>query len=289
MFDRFKAIFSNSQMESKYDTIGTGYNSTRKADPFLTERLFYHLQPKTDRVYLDIGCGTGNYTIALADKGFHFIGVDPSVKMLHEAKSRNNTITWLKGTADQIPIDDKSFDGIIATLTIHHWTDLKKAFTELDRVLSENGRVVLFTSTPEQMEGYWLNFYFPNMLHSSITQMPSLADIEEAIKHTGLCISDTEKYFIQDDLQDCFLYVGKNNPHRYFDASIRQGISSFTSLANIEEVTAGLSKLEHDIRTKRFDEIKGQYSNDLGDYLFIIMDKKARTLQGSQKRQSCIL
>ena len=260
--------------ENKYDKIGTGYNSTRQADPYLTERLLYHLQPQNDRLYLDIGCGTGNYTCTLADKGLNFIGVEPSEKMLSEAKNRNQQINWLKGTAEQIPTEDKAFDGIIATLTIHHWTDLKKAFVELDRVLADNGKIVMFTSTPEQMKGYWLNHYFPKMLHSSIVQMPSLVDIQEAIRQTGLKITDIEKYFIKDDLQDCFLYVGKNNPNCYFDETIRHGISSFSSLANIEEVKQGLSKLKNDIDNQSFDKIKDQYANELGDYLFITIDKK---------------
>jgi len=263
--------------ETKYNKIGTGYNSTRHADPYLTERLLYHLQPQNNRLYLDIGCGTGNYTCALADKGLNFIGVEPSEKMLSEAKARNQQINWLKGTAEQIPIEDKVFDGIIATLTIHHWTDLKKAFIELDRVLVDNGKIVIFTSTPEQMKGYWLNHYFPKMLHSSIIQMPSLDDIQEAIKQTGLEITYIEKYFIKDDLQDCFLYVGKNNPNRYFDETTRHGISSFSSLANIEEVKQGLSKLKNDIDNQSFDKIISQYANELGDYLFITIGKKGST------------
>lgn len=261
-------------MDIKYDKIGTGYNLTRQADPYLTEILLFKLQPKTDKLYLDIGCGTGNYTITLANKGFNFVGVDPSEKMLKKAKSRHLGINWLKGTAEQIPAADKSFDGIIATLTIHHWTDLKKAFVDLDRVLADNGKMVMFTSTPEQMKGYWLNHYFPKMLHSSIVQMPSLSDIQEAIRQTGLEITDIEKYCIKDDLQDCFLYVGKNNPDHYFNETIRQGISSFSSLANMEEVKQGLSKLKNDIDNQSFDKIKDQYANELGDYLFIIIDKK---------------
>lgn len=151
-------------MEVKYDKIGTGYNSTRKADPYLTDRLFYLLRPQNDKLYLDIGCGTGNYTCVLADKGLNIIGVEPSVQMLNEAKSRNQNIKWKNGTAEQIPAGDKTFDGIIATLTIHHWTDIKKAFFELNRVLADNGRIIIFTSTPEQMKAYWLNHYFPKML-----------------------------------------------------------------------------------------------------------------------------
>jgi ubiquinone/menaquinone biosynthesis C-methylase UbiE len=260
-------------VEIKYDIIGTGYNSTRQADPYLTERILYHLHPKMDRIYLDIGCGTGNYTIALADKGFKFVGVEPSEQMLNEAKSRNQEISWIKGTAERLPAGDGLFDGIVGTLTIHHWTDLKKAFGEINRVLSDNGRFVLFTSTPEQMKGYWLNHYFPEMLRSSIVQMPSLTDIEEAIRPTELEIKNIEKYFIKDDLQDKFLYAGKNNPDCYFDEKIRLGISSFSSLANIEEVKHGLSKLKNDMDSKAFDKVQTQYANELGDYLFITMRK----------------
>lgn len=264
-------------MNIKYDKIGTGYNSTRRADPYLAGRLFHLLQPKSDRLYLDIGCGTGNYTCVLADKGLKFIGVEPSEKMLSEAKSKTQNIKWLNGTAEQIPADNKTFDGIIATLTIHHWTDIKKAFIELNRVLADNGRIIMFTSTPEQMKGYWLNHYFPQMLHSSIIQMPSLADIREAIAQTEIEITGIEKYFIKDDLQDCFLYVGKNNPNRYFDETVRHGISSFSSLANIEEVKQGLSKLRNDIDNLAFDTIKNQYANEFGDYLFITIEKKGCT------------
>ena len=259
--------------ETKYDEIGTGYNSTRQADPYLTGRLFSLLQPQSDKLYLDIGCGTGNYTCVLADKGLNFIGVEPSEKMLSEAKSKNQKIKWLNGTAEQIPTADKTFDGIIATLTIHHWTDIKKAFIELERVLAGNGRIILFTSTPEQMKGYWLNHYFPKMLYASIVQMPSLDTIKKAADEAKLKITGTEKYFIKDDLKDCFLYVGKNKPEYYFEEQIRHGISSFSSLANIDEVKQGLTKLRNDINNNEFEQIKDQYENDLGDYLFITIDK----------------
>ncbi|SUX43949.1 class I SAM-dependent methyltransferase [Chryseobacterium indoltheticum] len=261
-------------MDVKYNEIGAGYSLTRQADPYLTERILYHLEPQNSKLYLDIGCGTGNYTCALANKGLNFIGVEPSERMLIEAKRRNQQIEWLIGTAEHIPTENKIFDGIIATLTIHHWTDLKKAFVELNRVLADNGKIVIFTSTPKQMKGYWLNHYFPQMLHSSIIQMPSLSDVQEAIKQTSLEITDIEIYCIEDNLQECFLYSGKNNPDRYFNELLRRGISSFSSLANIEEVKQGLSKLKSDIDNQSFESIKDRYANELGDYSFIIIQKK---------------
>jgi len=107
--------------------------------------------------------------------------------------------------------------------------------------------------------------------------MPSLDKIRNAANEAKLKISGIEKYFIKDDLKDCFLYVGKNNPERYFDEQIRHGISSFSSLANIDEVKQGLTKLRKEIANNEFEQIKKQYDNDLGDYLFITIDKKGRT------------
>ena len=41
-------------MEVKYDKIGIDYNSTRKADPFLTNKLIEHLNPKKDAAMMVI-------------------------------------------------------------------------------------------------------------------------------------------------------------------------------------------------------------------------------------------
>ncbi len=74
--------------EAIYNKIGTGYNQTRRADPYITNRLFSLLNSANGtKTYLDVGCGTGNYTIRLAEMGLRFIGMDPSDVML-EAKAR---------------------------------------------------------------------------------------------------------------------------------------------------------------------------------------------------------
>ncbi len=257
-------------MAIKYDKIGIDYNITRKADPFLTEQLLHHLNPNKDGTYLDIGCGTGNYTNEIQKKGFQFIGIDPSKKMLEKAKTRNKSIDWKIGSAENTGLPQNSVDGIMASLTIHHWVDLKKSFLELKRVLKPNGKIVIFTSTPEQMEGYWLKHYFPKMLADSINQMPTLKKVESAMKSVGIELYKTDEYFIKPDLQDQFLYCGKQNPELYFDSQIRHGISSFSSLANRIEVKQGLIDLRKDIDNGKFDKVAKVYQNNFGDYLFII-------------------
>jgi hypothetical protein len=140
-------------------------------------------------------------------------------------------------------------------------------------VLKQGGKLVIFTAAPEQMKGYWLNHYFPKMLQDSILQMPSMDTIKEAAADAGFKIMRTEKYFIQDDLKDLFLYAGKNRPGFYLDEQVRKGISSFSALANADEVKQGLLALKNDIETGKFDEINAKFENEMGDYLFITAQK----------------
>lgn len=260
-------------MQAKYDSIGVNYNSTRKADPYLFERLYDLLSPSPEGTYLDIGCGTGNYISEFAKKGHRFIGIDPSEEMLTEAKTQNNNITWKIGEAERIDLPSESIDGSIASLTLHHWQDLDQGFSELNRVLKPNGKIIIFTSTPQQMKGYWLNYYFPKMLEDSMVQMPAYDRIKASLKSNNLAIDSTEKYYIQPDLQDLFLYSGKHNPQLYFDPIVRHGISSFSSLSNTEEVEKGLKILEKDILSGKINDVIKTFKNTKGDYLFMSIKK----------------
>lgn len=267
-----------------YNTIGDGYNTTRRADPSIVERLYRMLQPQPGQRILDIGCGTGNYTLALANKGLSLYGVDPSEKMLAIARARDQRVTWATGSAEGIPAEDDQFDGAYGTLTLHHWTDLRAAFAELRRVLKPGSRLVFFTATPAQMEGYWLNHYFPVMLEQSIGQMPTAEAVGAAVLAAGFKQIAAEPFFIPADLQDHFLYTGKHRPGLYFDADIRNGISSFSALANREEVETGLARLSADLASGHFTAIKNRYCNDRGDYLFLAFEKE-RPADDGRRRQ----
>ena len=266
-------------MGIKYDKIGVDYSLTRRADNYLTERLLDNLNPDPDGIYLDIGCGTGNYTHEFNKRGHDFIGIDPSSEMLDKAKEKSNSVEWRIGSAEKTDLESESIDGIVGTLTIHHWTDLRQGFIELFRILKRKGRMVIFTSTPEQMKGYWLNYYFPKMLEESSRHMPSYQSVKQAMNGAGFAVIRTETYSIRPDLDDLFLYSGKHNPELYFKSEVRNGISSFSSLATRDEVNTGLAKLRVDMNSDKISEIIKSFENDLGDYLFITGEKASSQSQ----------
>ncbi len=261
--------------ETLYNLIGRDYNATRKADPFISHRLLALLTPEKGKSYIDIGCGTGNYTIALSELGYEFTGIDPSEAMLAIARQRTPLNQWVIGSAENMALPDAKFDGAIAVLTIHHWQNMKIALAEINRILKLNSRVVLFTSLPEQMEGYWLNHYFPKMMQASIQKMPDLDQIIDTWVSAGFHLQNTESYDIRPDLEDLFLYSGKMNPAFYLDPDFRKGISSFAEANDQNEMKTGLNKLASDIDSGQIKTIQENHQSKNGDYIFVVLTKLA--------------
>ena len=256
-----------------YNQIGQDYDSTRRADPFIASRLVHHLAVQPGEKILDLACGTGNYSIELAKRGLIITGLDCSQRMIESASLKDANIGWFIGDASTSPFDERQFSGAICTLAIHHFDSLDKPFQEVYRVI-DRGQFVIFTASPDQMKGYWLNEYFPQAMKRSIEQMPSLDRMENALFRTGFDTITRENYEIQPDLQDHFLYCGKHNPELYLDPKIRVGISTFSNLANKDEVQNGCARLAEDIQTERINKIIKSYKHGNGDYLFVIARKE---------------
>src|SRR6202795_614256 len=126
-----------------YDRIGAGYDDTRQADPYLRSRLIHHLRPSPAGRYLDIGSGTGNYTIAMHQADVDIYGLEVSPTMLEAARRKSTAIAWVNARAEAIPFASASFDGATSTFVHHHLADPVAAFKEVHRVPTPHARVVL--------------------------------------------------------------------------------------------------------------------------------------------------
>ncbi len=253
-----------------YDVIGSGYNATRAADPYITSRIVAHLAPSRDGRYLDIGCGTGNYLAALTRRGLHCIGVDPSTTMVATARAQCSGAAIVQAAAEQLPLADACADGALAMLTMHHWTDAAAGFAEIARILRRGARLVLFTFTPEQLRNYWLREYFPNMIAGAAAGVPEVPALRALLEQSGFASVTTEPYFVRHDLQDHFLYSHKHRPAQYLRPDVRAGASGFRLLASVDELASGLARLEADLASGRIDRVVADVNHDVGDYLFVV-------------------
>jgi ubiquinone/menaquinone biosynthesis C-methylase UbiE len=115
----------------------------------------------TDTV-LDVACGPGVLACAFARVAHHVTGIDLTPAMIEQAKAcqqshRLANTTWRIGDVHPLPFPDTSFSLVFTRYSFHHFLDPKAVLTEMVRVCSPGGRVVVvdvFTSGPEQAEAY---------------------------------------------------------------------------------------------------------------------------------------
>lgn len=260
-------------MKPLYDSIGSKYGATRRADPTIARELARLVRVKDGSSFLDVACGTGNYTCALAALGGRWHGTDISDVMLKQAAEKTSDVEWRIASSNALPFPDGSFGGVVCSLAIHHFPELSLSFREVWRVLRK-GRFVIFTAFPEQMHGYWLCHYFPEMMRRSVESMPAKESVTAALLSAGFEIENITPFHVTKQLQDLFLYAGKERPELYLDPIVRTNISSFASLCAAQELHAGLRALRADLESGQFQSVAQRHSSDTGDYAYLVARKR---------------
>lgn len=113
---------------------------------------------------LDLGCGTGRFSDALANRfDCDLVGIDPSFKMLQQAKRKrsNGRIHYQIGCAEALPLRSNSTDLVFASMSFHHFTDRMAAARECRRVLRDGGYALVRTGSREQIPFYPYYTFFP--------------------------------------------------------------------------------------------------------------------------------
>ncbi len=104
----------------------------------LRDAMVEMLAPMQPATLLDIGCGEGYYTGAMATRAVQTVGLDIAKPAIRLAAKRFRDVTWIVGSGARLPIASESID-VICTL----FTPLHEA--EMARVLRPGGRVLLVT------------------------------------------------------------------------------------------------------------------------------------------------
>ncbi|WP_026688531.1 class I SAM-dependent methyltransferase [Alteribacter aurantiacus] len=171
--------------------------TTRKADQTWKETMERLVRPATRKHAVDIGCGGGIYTKALADLGVSSVtGVDFSEAMLTGAREKigaDRRLTLQKGSAQDTGLEDGCSDMVLQRALIHHMKDLHPCFLEARRLLREGGVVIVQDRTPEDcflpgseehIRGYLFSL-FPRLVDQEVNRRHRSERVVHELEATG--------------------------------------------------------------------------------------------------------
>ena len=101
---------------------------------------------------LEIGSGPGRLAVRLAREapGMTLTGVDISDAMVERAARRaagaglSERVRFKVGDVAAMPLPDGEFDGVVSTLSLHHWPDPASGLAEIHRVLKPGGEARIY-------------------------------------------------------------------------------------------------------------------------------------------------
>lgn len=236
-----------------YDTIGKDYNQTRQPDGRIVDELIGLLSLSKGSTIADVGAGTGNYSLAIAQKGYRVIAIEPSTVMQSQAQDHPN-LSWIKAEAENIPLSDSTVDGVVVMLALHHFSNLEQGIREINRICS--GNMVIFAFEQDKIPDFWLANYFPYFIRDTKATFPSTQNIVRLIERVTNKQTQTIPFLLPADLRDLFAASGWCRPEIYLDDRVRHGISSFAKMPE-RELEEGLRKLSLDLRNGRWQEQYG--------------------------------
>jgi len=197
---------------------------------------------RPDLTVLDLGCGTGRFTVLLADAfDARVVGVEPSEKMRFEAKrhSAHSRVLYRAGAAGAIPAGDAEFDFAFLSMVIHHVPDVAACARELHRVVKPDGLVFIRNVFGGRLDGVPHYEFFPSARALDEARLPTVESVRQIFVAQGfeLTALDTLRQQIDPSLD---AYYGRIKQHALStfqlisDAEFREGLVRMRRAADLE-------------------------------------------------------
>ncbi|WP_327051325.1 class I SAM-dependent methyltransferase [Halomicrococcus gelatinilyticus] len=148
------------------------------------------LAPVDEKKVLEIACGTGRFTVMLAERGTDIVGLDISSAMLQQGRHKARQagvadhLEFMRGDAGRLPFPDDHFDAVFA-MRFFHLADTPATFlSEMRRVAKEQ---VFFDTFAGPSTRSLYNWLLPMG-----SRLYSPDDVEKLLDETGLTLVDAE-------------------------------------------------------------------------------------------------
>jgi len=211
-----------------YDSIAAHYRQHRQVHPGVLRNLIVTSGIDPFSKVLEVGCGTGNYVLALNSLvGCECWGLDPSKGMLARAKRRSANVRLQLGRAENLGLRSDLFNLVFAVDVIHHVEDRSAYFREAYRVLTVEGKVCTVTDSEWIIRNRQpLAVYFPETVEPELHRYPRVSLLRDLMEKAGFSHMAEESVEFPYQLTDIQQYRDKafSALHLIPEVAFEQGI-----------------------------------------------------------------
>ncbi len=148
---------------------------------------------------LEVGAGSGRFSIALEERGFNVLATDLSHEMLRRLSQRCSDIATIVADAHHLPFRDGIFDSVFSSDVLEHLADPGKAIKEQTRVCRSKGMIQAII--PNRLcPYYWRNIlrerYWWHYGTSPIHSRRSLKEMASMFKSHGLRLYQLDTFLL---------------------------------------------------------------------------------------------
>ena len=181
-----------TEKKADYGEIAEVYDEVRRADlPHIAwwiAKLAAEGRLSKGKRLIELGCGTGRWTIPLAERtGCEAVGLDSSAAMLEKARAKDSEgrVTWLEGDCESLALEPESFDCALMVLMMHHLEDHLNTFQGVFRILKPGGVFLIRQGTLEDILGDPMHRFFPEAVTIDRRRTPFRSEIEYWLSQAG--------------------------------------------------------------------------------------------------------
>lgn len=226
-----------------YNRIASTYNQRYEVDRLdgISKVLSDLFNKYNFKNILEIGCGTGRWLAELTKQNNLCVGLDRSIRMIHEARKSETVIPFLVGDALKLPFKNSTFDFVYCVNAIHHFGNTSSFLNEAAKILRKNGIIAIIGFDPHESENEWYVYnYFNGTLAKDLSRYPSWTYLKVLSKQFG---------FIQLDFTLAeSIYRGYTGNDVFNDPFLKKHNTSQLASISDTEYSAGLENIKLQIK-----------------------------------------
>ncbi len=168
---KYRILEGKRGVKEAYDCMASVYDHseylywTRKMEE-AEERIAKKWVEAFSGICLDVGCGTGRYSLKVAKKCVGTVALDLSLKMLKRLKLKAKEdeayeqLSVVLADGERLPFRDNVFDGLVCALAFDHFLDNEEAAREFSRVLKFEGLCLISAFNSRMLESFQTRYGF---------------------------------------------------------------------------------------------------------------------------------